>query len=59
LPSVSLEAGATLGWDRYVDAALGIDSFGMSAPGPAVFEHFHINADAVVAHVERVLARTP
>ena len=33
LPSVSLEAGATLGWTKYVDEAIGIDSFGMSAPG--------------------------
>ena len=33
IPSVSLEAGATLGWTKYVDQAIGIDSFGMSAPG--------------------------
>ena len=33
LASVSLEAGATLGWDRDADHALGIDDFGMSAPG--------------------------
>jgi len=55
LPSVSLEAGATLGWGRYVDAALGIDSFGMSAPGPVVFEHFHVGPTALVDHVERTL----
>ncbi len=51
VPSVSLEAGATLGWHRYVDDALGIDDFGMSAPGAYVFEHFAINASALVNFV--------
>ncbi|MBW4030246.1 MAG: transketolase [Acidobacteria bacterium] len=51
LPSVSLEAGATLGWHRYVDDALGIDDFGLSAPAPFVFEHFHITAQALVDFV--------
>jgi len=55
VPSVSLEAGATLGWTKYVDHALGIDEFGLSAPGSYVFDHFNINAGAVVAHVEREL----
>ncbi len=55
LPSVSLEAGATLGWSRYVDHAIGIDSFGLSAPGPFLFEHFGLNADALVQHVMEVL----
>ncbi|MFO0659043.1 MAG: transketolase [Polyangiaceae bacterium] len=34
---ISLEAGVTLGWDRYTlnhDNCLGIDRFGASAPGP-------------------------
>ena len=55
VPSVSLEAGATLGWHRYVDEALGIDSFGMSAPASFVFEHFAINAAALVDHVTTYL----
>ncbi|MFI5035278.1 MAG: transketolase family protein [Acidimicrobiales bacterium] len=59
LPSVALEAGATLGWTRYVDAALGIDDFGMSAPGTDVFDHFHVGAAALVTHVEHVLEGAP
>ena len=51
VPSVSLEAGATLGWFRYVDHAIGIDTFGLSGPAPYLFEHFGLNADALVAHV--------
>jgi len=56
LPSVSLEAGATLGWHKYADESLGIDSFGLSAPGAFVFEHFSIAASAVVDHVLNRLA---
>ena len=55
IPSVSLEAGATLGWSKYVDEAIGIDTFGISAPGSYVFDYFNINAQTVVSHVERVL----
>ncbi len=55
LPSVSLEAGATLGWTKYVDQAIGIDSFGMSAPGSYVMDYFNINAATVVAHVHEAL----
>ncbi|MFY9783985.1 MAG: transketolase [Acidimicrobiales bacterium] len=56
IPSVSLEAGATLGWANYVDQSIGINSFGMSAPGKSVFEYFNIVPATVVAHVERVLS---
>jgi transketolase len=54
-PSVSLEAGATLGWTKYVDQAIGIDSFGMSAPGNYVMDYFNINAATLVAHVHEAL----
>ena len=55
VPSVSLEAGATLGWTKYVDEAIGIDSFGLSAPGNFVFDYFHITPASLVDHVQRVL----
>jgi transketolase len=58
LPSVSLEAGATLGWTKYVDEAIGIDSFGMSAPGEYVMNYFNIEPSTLVNHVQRVLAGT-
>jgi len=58
-PSVSLEAGATLGWANYVDESLGINSFGMSAPGDIVLEYFNIVPSSVVEHVERVLSERP
>jgi transketolase len=57
-PSVSLEAGATLGWTTYVDHAIGIDHFGMSAPGSFVMNYFNINAATLVAHVYEALGET-
>jgi transketolase len=49
---VSIEAGVTLGWQRYVGPSgksIGIDVFGASAPGDVVMEKRGITAAAVVA----------
>jgi transketolase len=48
---VSVEAGSTFGWDKWVGSkgkAIGIDEFGASAPGPLLYEKFGITVDAVV-----------
>lgn len=58
-PSVSIEAGSTLGWANYVDESIGINSFGMSAPGKSIFSYFNIVPSNVVAHVERALSEAP
>ncbi|WP_372789419.1 transketolase [Paraconexibacter sp.] len=55
LPTVSVEAGITLGWDRYVDIPIGIDRFGASAPGPEVLEKLGITPGAVVDAVKELL----
>jgi transketolase len=49
---VSIEAGVTLGWQKYVGPAgraIGIDGFGASAPGDVVMERRGITAAAVIA----------
>jgi transketolase len=59
LPRVSIEAGATLGWERYVGPngiAIGVDRFGASAPGETVMKEFGITADRVVAAATKLLA---
>ena len=51
---VSVEAGATLGWELYLGhrgVALGIDRFGASAPGEENLERFGFTADHVVETV--------
>ncbi len=48
---VSIEAGVTLGWERWVGEsgrAIGIDHFGASAPGPILMEEFGMNAKSVI-----------
>jgi transketolase len=58
LPRIGVEAGVTRWWGQYnCCAALGLDSFGESAPAAQVFEHFGITAaalaDLVAAHIGR------
>ncbi len=51
---VSIEAGATFGWERYTGTDglnIGIDRFGASAPAEALFEKFGITADAIVPQI--------
>ena len=51
---VSIEAGATFGWERYTMANglnIGIDRFGASAPAGDLFEKFGITADAIVPQI--------
>ena len=58
LPRIAIEAGVTHGWWKYGCAAvIGIDTYGESAPAPALFKHFHITADNLVATVRKVLGR--
>ena len=58
LPRIAVEAGVTDGWWKYGCAAvIGIDTYGESAPAPALFEHFHFTVDNVVATVRKVLSR--
>jgi transketolase len=55
---VSIEAGATLGWQRWVGTegvAIGIDRFGASAPAGTLMKQFGITADAVVGAVTNLV----
>ena len=54
VPTVSVEAGVTLGWNRYADASVGIDRFGASAPGDVALRELGITAEHV-ADVARSL----
>ena len=55
---VSVEAGVTDFWSKYVGldgASVGIDTYGESAPGKVVFEHFGFTVDNVVATAKSIL----
>ncbi|KAH9311268.1 hypothetical protein KI387_026303 [Taxus chinensis] len=56
---VSVEAGSTLGWERYIGSkgkAVGIDSFGASAPAGILYKEFGLTIDNVVASAKQVMA---
>ncbi|GMR24441.1 MAG: transketolase [Acidobacteriota bacterium] len=55
---VSVEAGVTLGWSRYLGdkgRAIGIDRYGASAPGGTVFEKLGLTPESVAETVKRLL----
>jgi transketolase len=58
LPTVSVEAGIRMGWERYADAIVSIDRFGASAPGERVLEELGVTPANVVAHVRQLLTVT-
>src|SRR3954447_964855 len=58
LPKVSVEAAVTMGWERWVDRAVGIDRFGASAPGAEVLEKLGINGENVAQVVKDLLSAT-
>ena len=58
---VTVEAGASLGWERYAGDAgviLGVDRFGQSAPGARVMEEYGFTAQHVVEAARESLTRT-
>ena len=48
---VAIEAAATAPWFEFADAVVGVDSFGMSGPGGAVYAHFGFDKDAIVRDI--------
>lgn len=56
IPTVSVEAASTFGWERFADVCIGIDRFGASAPGPEVMQRLGITPDAVAAAVKATLS---
>ncbi|XP_039145163.1 transketolase, chloroplastic-like [Dioscorea cayenensis subsp. rotundata] len=49
---VSIEAGATLGWEKFVGSkgkAIGIDQFGASAPADKIYKEFGLTVENIIA----------
>jgi transketolase len=58
VPRVAIEAGVTDFWWKYrVDAVIGLDRFGESAPAPDLFQFFNITADNIVAVARKVVGK--
>ena len=55
----SVEAGVTDYWYKYIGShgrAVGVDTFGLSAPYEKVYEHFRLTAKSVASAVEESMA---
>ena len=55
---ISIEAGATLGWERYIGAdgiALGVDRFGASAPYTEIYREFGLTPGHLAEAVSSLL----
>ena len=57
---LAIEAGTTLGWERYVGACgevVGIDRFGASAPGKIMMERYGFTAEAITERAAALVER--
>ena len=57
---VSVEAGVSLGWSRWVGAkgiSIGVDRFGASAPGNVNLEKYGLTAKKIAAAVKKLLKK--
>lgn len=57
---VSIEAGSTLGWERYTGTdgiQIGLDRFGASAPAEQLFAKFGFTADAIIPQIMNKLSK--
>ncbi|RZL96762.1 MAG: transketolase [Variovorax sp.] len=58
VPRIAVEMGVTDGWWKYGCAAVvGIDTFGESAPAPALFKHFGFTPENVADTVRAALSK--
>jgi transketolase len=58
VPKLAVEAGATLGWWKYVGLdgdVIGLDRFGASAPGPIVLEKLGFGAANIAARAKKLV----
>jgi transketolase len=58
VPRLAVEAGATLGWWKYVGLdgdVIGLDRFGASAPGPIVLAKLGFGAENVAARAKKLV----
>jgi transketolase len=55
LKTMTLEALTTFGWSQIGAFNFGIDTFGQSAPGPAVMAYFGMTADALAKRVMTII----
>ncbi len=59
-PKLAVEAGATMGWWKYVGhngGIIGVDRFGASAPGPIVMEKLGVSVPHIVKLAKKLVTK--
>ena len=51
---LAVEAGASLGWERYAKSTICIDHYGASAPAKVIFEKFGFTVENVIARAKEL-----
>ncbi|HMV29606.1 MAG TPA: transketolase C-terminal domain-containing protein, partial [Anaerolineales bacterium] len=51
---LAVEAGSSIGWERYAKSVIGIDRFGASAPAKTIFEKLGFTVENVVAKAKEL-----
>ena len=52
---LAIEAGATLGWERYAGSVIGINHYGASAPYKVIFEKFGLTVENIFAKAKELM----
>jgi transketolase len=55
VPTLAVEAGASLGWDRWADDSVTLDRFGASAPGAVALANLGFNPDNVAERARQLI----
>jgi transketolase len=57
VPVIAVEAGVSLGWERFADRTVSVDRFGASAPGAEVLQRLGMTSEAVTTAVRELVGR--
>lgn len=55
---LAVEAGATLGWERYASEVIGLDHYGASAPYKVIFEEFGFTVENVLTRAKELVEKS-
>jgi len=58
VPTISIEAASTLGWEKYAHLPIGMKTFGASAPYKEVYARFGLTGEAVAAKAQAFLGES-
>jgi transketolase len=55
IPAITIEAGSVMGWEKYSNNNMGINSFGESGPYKEVYKHFDLTSDKIAELAKKLV----